>query len=888
MGLGRFRRSALTRELRDELAFHLEARTQQLVGAGISRDEAERRARAQYGELASTEREIQRFAQRRHVRISTAHFFETMINDLRFALRTMLRQPGWVIVAIIALALGIGANTAVFSVVNDLLIDPLRYPHADRLILITRANLKSGVTITPSRKLLDAWLHTQSLEAIEGTAGDDATVSGDGDPRTVHVTNISPTFLSFAGARLVTGRTFRREEAEGDGAPVVLLDESYWRARYNASKDILSRTITIDGKPLTIVGVVADGVRVSSFSSDQQTDLYRPLAASIASLGGPVVARLKPGVTMMTTQAELQALSDAVDKAQGSIGGTSFTIAVVKPGAYGSTRNTIVLLGGAVIMLLLIACANVAHLLIARGAAREREIAVRAALGAGRGRIMRQLLTESLLLAGAGCIAGLAVGYLGVHLIVAMRPSSMADLANVRVDARVVLVTVGISLLTGIVFGMFSALDNARGNFTALRAANDASTSRRRHRVRAILVVSEMALSVVLLVGATLLIRTMINLYGVDPGFDMHDLYSVEIHLPQSRYPKEDDRHAYTRRFIDAIQRVPELRDFTIASAAPTHSGVIIGEWEVEGQAKTAEPGAPFTFFTTVRPGYFELMRMPLAFGNAFDWPAHKENTVINASLARQLWGTTNVVGRRFRIRDRSQKAATPAKSPVGTTPAPTAPEWNTVVGVVNDPATVTLGGVDRERPALYQPSELGGGYSGFALLVRAHGAFPATALRQIQLSLDVSLPPTTPVAVNDLLMKTIATQRFVMTLLTVFAGIAIALSAIGLYGVIAYMVSQRTREIGIRIALGAEGADIRRLVLSRGVMLAAVGLVVGLLGAIATTRALRESLYGVTPSDPLSFAIGAGALLVIAVVACAVPARKASKVDPAVAMRAD
>src|SRR4051812_13558457 len=357
MGLGRFRRAALARELEDELAFHLAARTEQLMSAGLSRDDAEQRARQQYGELGSAEREIQRFAQRRHITMSTSHFFDTMYNDLRFALRTMLRQPGWVVVAVIALALGIGANTAVFSVVNDQMIDPLRYPHADRLILLTRANPKSGVTILPSHKLLDVWMHAQSLEAVEGTASEDGTVSGDGDPRTAHTTFISPRFLQFTGGRLILGRPFRAEEVNGDGSPVALLAESYWRAHYNASRDVLGRTITIDGKPLTIVGVVADGIRVSSFGNEQ-TDLWRPFATTITFLSGPVVARLKPGVTLATAQAEMQALSDAYDKTAGSIGGTTFEIRAVKPGAYGGVRSNILLLGGAVIMLLLIACAH--------------------------------------------------------------------------------------------------------------------------------------------------------------------------------------------------------------------------------------------------------------------------------------------------------------------------------------------------------------------------------------------------------------------------------------------------------------------------------------------------------------------------------------------------
>jgi predicted permease len=875
MGLGRLRRSALTRELEDELAFHLDARTEQLVRAGFSRNDAERQARAQYGELAKAERDIRRFAQRRHVRTSTAHFFETMLNDLRFALRTMLRQPGWVVVAVLALALGIGANTAVFSVINDLLIDPLRYPQSDRLVLISRENAKSGIRITPTRHQIEAWTGARSIDAIEGTASDNTTLSGEGDPRTVHQTYVTASFFQFTGARMVLGRPFRPEEAAGDGAPVVILAESFWRAHFGASPAVLGKVLTLDDKRYTVIGVLADGVRVPSFGNEQ-TDLWRPFVKSVPFVSGLPVARLRPGVSAAAAQSELQRLADERNRADGAAIGAEFTIKLARPGATGSMRNSVLLLGGAVVMLLLIACANVAHLLIARGAAREREIAVRAALGAGRGRIVRQLVTESLVLAAIGCVAGLVVGYFGVRLIIAMRPETMGDLANVRIDGRVVLLTVATSVITGIVFGLFSAFGSARGQFTALRAAGDASTNRRRHRVRSLLVVSEMALSVMLLVGATLLIRTMINLYHVNPGFDAAGLYAVEIHLPESRYPKPENRQAYVTRFVERVRQIPELRDFTVASAAPTQGGVIIGDWEVEGRSTPTDTksNGSFTFFTAVRPGYFELLRMPLLFGRGFtDASVKNSEQVINAALARQLWGNTDVVGRRFRM----------ARKRTATEQA----QWNVVAGVVDDAATLGLA-ADRDRPFIYQPTQFGDSWDGLTFMARVRGAFPAAAVRKIQLDLDPAIPPSTPVAVSDMLIKTIATQRFMMTLLTVFAGIAISLSAIGLYGVVAYMVNQRTREIGIRIALGATTSDIRQLVLSRGALLAAAGLALGLAGAFAGTRALRETLYGVAPSDPVSFAIGALALLAIALAACTAPARRAARVDPAVAMRAD
>ena len=876
------RASTIAHDLEDELRFHIEERAAQLERAGYAPDEALRRAREQYGSLEKAAQDISRYAHRRHHHMTLRHFIDTVWQDLRFALRTLARQPGWTAIAVIALALGIGANAAVFSVVNTLLIDPLRYPHRDRVVLITRTNAKMGLTISPSLDNLKLWSRARSFDEMHGVNTDDAIETSAGDPRTVRIARTDAGFFQFAGARIVIGRSLRADETGASGAPVALLSDHLWRERFNASPDALGKTLKIDGTIVTVVGVIDDALRLPSYTNDLP-DVWLPSSAS-ASFLGPIAARLREGVTMAAAQAELDAITRADEATQAQKGGLSLTPLVFAPGSTGQQRRSVLMLAGAVALLLLIACANVAHLLLARGASREREIAVRAAIGAGRGRIVRQLVTESLLLAAGGCVAGLLVAMGGLRLIAALRPESMSSLRTVAIDGRVLLVTITLSVATGLVFGVLSAMDGLRASSaTALRAAGDASTDRRRHRLRSVLVVSEMALSVILLVGAVLLVRTMINLHRVDPGFDTSGLYSVAITLPSTRYPKEADRQAYAERLLDAAQKMPELRDATIASGAPPRVGISVGHWEAElGGSNDAASGSTakndtkndITATLTVRPEYFALMRTPFIAGTTFDeTSSDRGEVVISESLARQLWRTTSVVGRRLRM----------ARS-LGTQTA----DWMTVRGIVKDAAMLGLV-EDRRSPGLYQSSRRVAGYTGVTLIVRSpDGLPPASAVRRLQLEIDPTLPPRPALPIADLLMRTVATQRFIMTLLTVFAGIAIALSAIGLYGVIAYMVRQRTREIGVRIALGATGRDIGRLVLSHGVRLATVGLLFGVVGAVLGGRAIRGVLYGVTPADPVSFLLGAIGLLVVAAVACLAPMLRAVRIDPVLAMRAD
>lgn len=875
IGLDVPRASTLVRDLEDELRFHIEERTAQLIATGLSPAAAEQRARAQYGSIDAARSDIHHFAKRRQQRMTARHFLDSVMQDLRFALRTLRRQPWWTAITIIALALGIGANTAVFSVVNDLLLDPLRYPHRDRLVLISRTNGK-GLVVNATFENYTTWSKAQAFESVHAIAIDEVTETGLGDPRLLKAARTDAQFFTFAGARIVAGRLLRDDEAAAPGAPVAIISDQLAQSQFNGPGNALGKTMTIDGGIVTVVGVVWGGLRIPSYDGEPP-DIWLPFSANTSFAGTPLIARLRAGTTIAVAQAQL----DAIDKADSGNrtkprSFLTLTPIVYHPGGSGDVRRSVLMLAGAVALLLLIACANVAHLLLARGAARGREIAVRAAIGAGRWRIARQLLTESLLLALVGCVAGLAVAVGGLRLIIALRPQSMGALRSLSIDERVLAVTIALSVLTGLAFGVLSAMDALRPeHFVTLRSAGDASTDRRRHRLRSLLVVSEMALSVILVVGAALLVRTMINLQRVDPGFNATGLYAVSVVLPESRYPSDIERAAYGERLLAATRALPGVTAATVASGSPLMADMIVGNWEAEGEPPPAGDGPlALTADMTVHPDYFPVVGVPFIDGSAFDErSADRNEVIISADIALRLWHERHVVGRRFRLFH-------PGQTPP--------PRWHTVRGVVKEAAMLSLV-EDHRTGVVYSTSPHVAGDNRVVLLVRTrNGESPAAAIRTIQLALDPTLPPESPRGVSDMLMKTVAQQRFIMTLLSVFAGIATCLSAIGLFGVIAYMVRQRTREIGVRIALGAESQDIVRLVLSQGIALAIAGLSLGVFGAAIGARALSWTLYGVTPGDPLSYFVGAATLLGLAAVACFAPTRRALRIDPVAAMRAD
>ncbi|MEO7999988.1 MAG: ABC transporter permease, partial [Gemmatimonadaceae bacterium] len=642
-------------------------------------------------------------------------------------------------------------------------LDPLKYPDANRLVSISRVNAKSNLDTPPTVEQLHAWQNARSLQGLEGVSTSKQTLEAGGDPVSAHVAMVSPTFPRFAGARVLLGRFILADDAKAGEVPVVVISEHVWRSRFGAATDVIGKTLKLEGTQHSIVGVLIDGVRVPSYIKEP-VDAWVPFEDK-GFLGGPAIGKLANGSTIASVQEELGAIARNIEA--GDASGPTFDISVRAPGSTQQIRTSVLMIAGAVCLLLLIACANVAHLLLARGAARERELAIRAALGAGRGRIIRQLVTESLILSMGGCIAGLAVGALSLRAIVALRPPNLEELGTARIDGRVLLVTILLSVLTGIVFGLVAGFSGRGGrSFEVLRSSVASTTDRARNRLRSLLVVTENALSVVLLIGAVLLIRTVVNLYNITPGFDATNVYAMTVELPKTRYSNAAAREVYADRLLAEAKLVPGVDEATIATNAPSRVGVMIGNWVAEGREPVQTANAPaFTAMNTVRPGYFDIIRLRLANGAGFSANAVQNHEVIvSQSMARKLWGDDNVVGKRLRMGGRH--AADP-KDIV----------WNVVAGVAPDVALLSL--TDKGvTPGIYYPMSKAP-ESHLTLIVRLRSdRVPVTAFRRAFLSIDPSMSPPEVVSITELLLRSISTHRFLMALLTIFAILAVALSA--------------------------------------------------------------------------------------------------------------
>lgn len=713
-GLDVARGDRIAAELEDELRLHLDLRAQQLQQRGLTAAQARAAAVARYGSIDDAATDIHHFARRREHRMQRRISFESFVQDVRFALRGLWRNKSWTAVAVITFALGIGASAAVFSVTHNLLFNPLQYPDGGRLVLISTNNTKSNVQISPSNAMVRRWRAAKTIDGIEGVSAGDVTYLLNNEPNTAHVAKVSSTFTTFSGARVLAGRALLPTDVAPGAPPVVVLSEHIWKSRFAGSHDAIGQPFTVNDKRYTIVGVFADGVRTPSYSPDP-VELWLPLLPD-DNLGGPAVARLAPGATVVQAEQELRTLFMSDPDTKG-FRDSGFDIRMQRPGNSVASSTTMYMLSGAVCMLLLIASANVAHLLLARGAARGRELSIRAALGAGQARIARQLVTESLLLACLGCGGGLLIGAGTLRIIGALRPARMSELANIPLCADVALATIAISLVAGVAFGLVSTF-GSRGarNFEVLRSSIASTADRRRHRVRSLLVVTESALSVVLLVGAVLLIRTVLNLYESDPGFDADNVFAMTVDLPQSRYGAVATRQLYATRLLDDAKRVPGVADATIASYVPTRTGAQIGDWETDGGAP-ASAGAGFTPMNSIAPGYFALLRLKLVAGHDFTADSRARGEVIvSRSLARQLFGSGNPIGRRFRQAGSKHTDA-----------------WSTITGVTNDAAVLNLR--DGKAPAVYYPAEVESG-THLTLIVRMQpGVMPHAALRRVSLA---------------------------------------------------------------------------------------------------------------------------------------------------------
>jgi predicted permease len=811
-----------------------------------------------------------------------------LLQDLRYSLRLLARSPGFTAVAVLTLALGIGANAAIFSVVNAVLLQPLPYRAPARLVSIYSKFTSMGFDhfwISPP-EYLELRQMARSFEEVGGYRNQAINVSGRDRPLRVDGTYCTATTLVTLGVPPERGRWFSAAEDVPHGEPVALLGDGLWRRAFGADPHIAGRRVLIEGVNRTIVGVMPPGAQIGG----QRVELWLPVQL------GPIdpakrgnhflnlIARLRPGVTLRQSRAEMAGL---LARWQGLAGAGHhapspdrhpLVIAPLLEDTVGEARPALRLLWGAVGFVLLIACANVANLQLARAEGRQREIAVRTALGAGRGRLLRQFLTESLLLALVGGLLGLLLAVWGVKTLVAASPDSIPRLAEIGVDPRGLLFTFLVSVASGVAFGLAPAVHARAGTFlAALKEGGQRSTAgSARQRLRRGLVVAEVTLAAVLVVGGGLLLRSFWELQRVDPGFQPQGLLTMEISLPQASYPRPAQVAAFVDRVVERLAALPGVESAAAMNGLPPRRDVDANDTVLEGVPEDPKgPAHNIDFWQFATRDYFRTMRIPLVAGRFFsaqDGAQGPGAAVINETMARVFYPGLNPIGRRVNSYGR------PAR-------------WLTIVGIARD---VKQQGLDQKTGTeLYflesqAPTMTGGTVYTFYLVLRSPRdpmllAGPARA--EIQ-RLDPALPVAHLQTMERVLHQSMARPRFVTLLVTLFALVALALAAVGTYGVLAYSVEQRTREIGVRMALGAEVRGILAMVLRQGLGLVASGLILGITLAVALRRVLASLLFGVSPTDPLALTGVAAVLALVAAAACYLPARRAAAVAPAVALR--
>jgi len=814
---------------------------------------------------------------------------ETLFQDLRYGLRMLVRSPGFTVVAVATLALGIGANTALFSVINGVLLSPLPFPQPDQLVTLheNKPNFEGGSVSYLNFRDWQRDNHTFSSLALARNY--DFSLTGIGEAEQVSGEFISADFFSVLGVRPLIGRTFAEDEEQVGAGPVALIGAGLWRRKFSAASNILGKSITLDARDYTIVGVIpADFYLVIPGFRDSQ--VYVPvgqwsnplLLKRGAGLGFHGVGRLKPGVTIEQARADMEGVTRSLAEAfPDADKGISAKITPLKQQMIGHVRTQLLVLQAAVGFVLLIACVNVANLLLARAASRTREFAVRAALGASQGRVVRQLLTESILLALAGGGVGLLLAAWGTHAALGVLPVALPRAEQVGLDTHVLTFTVGISLLAGVLFGLTPALKTSQSNLHKTLKQGGRGASGTRHRMQSVFVVSEMALALVLLIGAGLAVRSLAKLWSVDPGFNPHNVLTFGLTLPPSiMHANPDAIRAAFREFDDQLASVPGILAVSQTWGAVPLSGDDEQLFWLEGQPKPEnENDMNWAIDYIVEPGYLQAMGIPLLRGRFFtvhDDEHSPRVVVVDEVVAQKYFPNQNPIGKRVNLAASNQLAE--------------------IVGMVGH---VKQWGLDTDGqqslrsdlyiPCMQMPDDfIAMAPSGSAVVVRSEGNSPGLldSIRHISAQVSNQQVIYGAQTMNSLISDSMASRRFSMTLLAVFAVLALLLASVGIYGVISYVVGQRTNEIGIRMAMGAHQRDILFLILGRGGKLAGVGVAIGLAAAWGLTRLMTSLLYGVGATDPATFAGVAVLLITVALAACYIPARHAAKVDPLVALR--
>jgi putative ABC transport system permease protein len=885
MNLRRFvQREKKDADLAEEIESHLAHEQDANAARGLSSEEAHRQAHLKFGNPRSTRERIWRYR--------SVPWLEAAWRDLRFALRSLAKTPGFTAIAILVIAVGIGVNTAVFSVVNTVLLKPLTYPDPQSLVELMNTGPQGSF---PGANVPKFNIWHQQTNIFQQVAGYDwggagLNLTGSDNPQQVQGIHVTADYFAMFGAPVIAGRTFTAAEDSPNGGHVVVLSYGLWKTRFGSNSNIVGRTIQIDGEPYLVVGVIGRG-----FVTEPAGDLWLPYQFDLTSHDMAhyftVAARLKPGITLQQANAQLKLAGDQFRRTYSSdaLGPQDgFGIASLQESIISDTRSSLLVLLGAVFFVLLIACANVANLLLARASARKRELATRAALGAGRGQIIRQLLIESLTLSLTGGFLGLVLGFVGVRLLLNISPGDIPRLGEngsaVTLDLNILLFTVGVSVLTGILFGLVPAISASRPNLAATlnESSSRSSTGFRGGKLRSFLVVSEMALALILVIGATLLIRTFLKLQAVDPGFDTHNVLTMAMSISGDRFQKTAGVAQVIRDGTERLKAVPGVTNAAAACCLPLQGGFGV-PFDIVGRPKGNAPSTGGGGYYSVSWSYFDTFKIPLLRGRTFnehDDGASPGVIIINEAMAKQYWPGADP------LKDRLRTGVN--MGPVFVEPP------RQIIGIVGDTHD---GGLNRDpRPTMYFPvsqmpdaeTALNSRVAPLWWVVRSN-VDPHTLVAPISAALRETsggLPVAHIRTMDEILVRTTSRQRFNMLLLTIFGASGLLMAAIGVYGLMAYSVQQRTQELGVRMALGAQASSIRNMVLRQGMALALIGVVIGIGGAIWLTRFLASFLFGVEAWDPTAFVVTPLLLSAVALVAIWIPARRATRVDPMTALR--
>jgi predicted permease len=873
----------IERDIDEELDYHIERRTQDNIAAGMSPGAAREEALRRFGDTNAVRKTCRRIGMERVRARRRAEMMDQLTQDGSFALRTLIKRPGFAAVAILTLALGIGGTTALFSVVDGVVFRTLDFPEPERLALLwgVETGMKSGSSATSYPDYVDIKAAQKAFEAMAAWSNWQLNVTGaDLEPKRVPASWVSRDLLPLLGVSPALGRNFLPEEDRVGGEPVVILNYGFWTSRFASDPAVIGRTLMLDGLAHTVIGVMPSGFTWGTSGGSQLLLPMEPVHydRSRGQHNLLVIGRLKPGVTLEAAEADVVTIAARLEEEYPEWNtGRSADLQPLREAVVGDVRPALLMLFGAVVVVLLIVCANLANLTLARATGRAKEVAIRTALGAGRVRLVRQLLTESLLLALTGGAVGMLIAYAGIGILKSIGPANIPRLDGVGIDARVAAFAMTVTVVTGVLFGLVPAFQCSKANLqnSLKEGGRTSALGGGRARLRQFLVVAEMALAVMLVAGAGLFVNSFLRLQRVDAGFTRENVLIAPLALPESKYPFEEWRRGVA--FYDAlIERVEALPG--VESAALGYRHPLDGGWEtsfqIRGLLELPQGEQPEARIRPITPGYFETVGIPLLKGRTFtdrDMVDAPGVVIINDAFARTFFPDQDPIGHRL------LKGAWWPERPE---------EWE-IVGVVGD---VKMDGLAQTTPwAMYFPYGQWP-FNDMNLIVRASGEPLALsgAIRQQVWSLDGDVPVESFQTLTQIRTRSVAPQRFQTLLLGLFAALALGLAAVGIYGVLSYAVAQRTAEIGVRMSLGARTADILRIVVGQGMKLSLLGLLLGLLGALATTRLIGGLLFGVSPTDPATFAAVASLLFFTGLGACALPALRASRVDPVIALRAE